>query len=125
MNNDKFYELRENKVRQSIAVQKSNRNYVVEDTLSNSNKNTDLLEFCHRHISKLVAIKLIENKLDVNKWHATVFKLVRKIVQKVRPSSRLLNDSININAYVKIKIVEHSDSSLTGYSNGIVMSSKI
>jgi len=46
-------------------------------------------------------------------------------VEQVRPSSRLLNDSIDINQYIKIKIIDWKDQSKSAYVNGIVMSKNL
>jgi hypothetical protein len=43
----------------------------------------------------------------------------------VRPSSRLLNDSMNFNSFIKIKIINWEDNSRSAYVNGVVMSKNI
>lgn len=48
-----------------------------------------------------------------------------KAAERVRPSSRLLNDSMDFKQYVKIKLVEWKDNSLTKYVHGIVMSKNV
>ena len=44
-----------------------------------------------------------------------------KAVEQVRPSTKLLDDSMNINDYVKVKCIEHENISLTKYIQGHVM----
>jgi chaperonin GroEL (HSP60 family) len=88
-------------------------------------ENKLLQDFSHHHISKVVAYQLIANDLDVRKWHSMLYGFVIKATERIRPSSRLLNDSMDFNNYVKIKIVEWRDSSLSQYVNGIVFSKTV
>lgn len=46
-------------------------------------------------------------------------------MDNVRPSSRLLNDSMNFNSFIKIKIINWHDNSKSAYINGVVMSKNI
>ena len=50
---------------------------------------------------------------------------VMKAVEQVKPSSRMLGDSMDINEYVKVKIIDWKDNSRSSYINGIVMSKSI
>lgn len=84
-----------------------------------------LKEFSQRHISKVVTEQLLANKLSVRKWHSLVFGFVTKAAEQVRPSSRLLNDSLDINQYIKIKIIDWRDQSKSAYVNGIVMTKNL
>lgn len=54
-----------------------------------------------------------------------LYGFVIKATERIRPSSRLLNDSMDFNDYVKVKIVEWRDSSLSQYVNGIVFSKTV
>lgn len=65
------------------------------------------------------------SNLALDKWHDKVFGFLVKAAERVRPSSRLLNDSMDFNNYVKIKIIEWKDNSLTKYVHGIVMSKNV
>lgn len=87
--------------------------------------NHRLKEFGQRHISKVVAEQLLANNLNVRKWHSILYGFIQKAVEQVRPSSRLLNDSIDINQYIKIKIIDWKDQSKSAYVNGIVMSKNL
>jgi len=51
-----------------------------------------------------------------------LFGFVKKAVGNVKPSSKILNDSMNFNSYIKIKIIKHYDNSKSNYINGVVMS---
>jgi chaperonin GroEL (HSP60 family) len=50
---------------------------------------------------------------------------VQTAVDNVRPSSRVLSDSMNFNSFIKIKIVNWEDNSRSQYVNGVVMSKNI
>ena len=43
----------------------------------------------------------------------------------MKPSSRILNDSMNINSFIKIKIINYHDNSKSNYINGIVLSKNL
>ena len=48
-----------------------------------------------------------------------------KAVEQVKPSSRMLGDSMDINECIKVKIIDWKDNSRSAYINGIVMSKSI
>ena len=48
-----------------------------------------------------------------------------KAVEQVKPSSRMLGDSMDINECIKIKIIDWKDNSRSSYINGLVMSKSI
>ena len=52
-------------------------------------------------------------------------KFVMKAVERVQPSSRMLDDSMDINEYVKVKLIESKDTKNSSYTNGTVLSKKV
>jgi hypothetical protein len=52
-------------------------------------------------------------------------EFVSTAVDNVKPSSRLLNDPIDFNNFIKIKIINYADNSRSSYINGIVMSKNL
>jgi hypothetical protein len=52
-------------------------------------------------------------------------EFVKTAVDNVKPSSRLLNDTIDFNHFIKIKIINYTDNSKSAYINGIVMSKNL
>jgi len=50
---------------------------------------------------------------------------VQKAVDEVRPSSRHLNDSMNFNSFIKIKIINWHDNSKSAYINGVVLNKNL
>ncbi len=72
-----------------------------------------------------MAYELIQNNLDVRKWYKIVYGLVTQAIELIKPSTRLLQDSMDINDYIKIKIIEWRDSSQSKYVNGLVFSKTV
>lgn len=46
-------------------------------------------------------------------------------MDEVRPSSRHLNDSMNFNSFIKIKIINWHDNSKSAYINGVVLNKNL
>ena len=92
---------------------------VDSETLNN------LVEFSHRHISKIVALALLAADIDIKKWHALIHEFVIKAVEQIKPSSKLLNDSMNLNDFVKIKLIPWKDNSRSQYINGVVITKNL
>lgn len=84
-----------------------------------------LKEFSKRHIQKVVSEQLIHNELSLEKWEEILTGFVMQAVEQVKPSSRMLGDSMDINEYIKVKIIDWKDNSRCAYVNGIVMSKSI
>lgn len=71
-------------------------------------------------------IEVIRNySLDFDKWGTKLLDFVKTAVDNVKPSSRLLNDTIDFNHFIKIKIINYVDNSKSAYINGIVMSKNL
>ncbi len=65
------------------------------------------------------------NQIDSEKWGKKLLEFVSTAVDNVRPSSRLLNDPIDFNYFIKIKIINYFDNSRSAYINGVVMSKNL
>lgn len=61
----------------------------------------------------------------MRKWYKIVYGLVTQATELIKPSTRLLQDSMDINDYIKIKIIEWRDSSQSKYVNGLVFSKTV
>lgn len=46
-------------------------------------------------------------------------------VMNVKPSSKMLNDSMNFNLFIKVKLINWVDESKSAYINGIVLSKNV
>lgn len=84
-----------------------------------------LTEFSKRHIEKVVNDQIVKNKLNSKKWQRMLTGFVMKAVEQVQPSSRMLGDIMDINHFIKVKIIDWKDSSKSNYVNGVVMSKSI
>ena len=50
---------------------------------------------------------------------------VLRAVEQVKPSSRMLGDIMDINEFIKVKIIDWKDNTKSQYINGVVMSKSI
>ena len=66
--------------------------------------------------------KLKENSIDEETWSSKLFEFVKTAVYNVKPSTKILNDSMNFNRFIKIKLIKWKDNSKSTYINGVVMS---
>ena len=73
----------------------------------------------------MVTEQLFLNDLSQEKWEKLLTQFVMKAVEQVKPSSRMLGDSMDINECIKVKIIDWKDNSRSAYINGIVMSKSI
>lgn len=63
--------------------------------------------------------------LSITKWEPILTDLVLTAVEQVKPSTRMLNDLMEINEYIKIKLIDWRDAGKSCYVNGIVMSKSV
>lgn len=73
----------------------------------------------------MVAEQIFICDLDVDKWENMLTNFVLKAVEQVQPSSRMLNDGMDINKYIKVKIIDWKDNSKSHMVNGVVMTKSI
>lgn len=59
------------------------------------------------HILKMIEVVIKDFKIDSNKWKRMMIKFTQNAVQTIKPSSRILNDSIDFNSFIKILILEY------------------
>lgn len=60
-----------------------------------------------------------------DKWNEKAYELIKNVISNVCPSTRDMNDSVNINDYVKIKIVDYPDHTYTKYINGFAFQKNV
>ena len=65
------------------------------------------------------------SKLIVEEWEKILFSLTKEVINNLKINSLFLNDSLNINRFIKIKIVPYKDNSKCKVIPGFVMKSKI
>lgn len=84
-----------------------------------------LKDFSAFHIANIVYDIMKTHNIDIEKWGSKLLEFVRAAVDNVKPSSRLLNDSMNFNSFIKIKIINYIDNSKSAYINGIVLNKNL
>ena len=71
----------------------------------------NMREFSHYHIKNVILDYLHKNDISQETWGAHLIDFVTQAVENVRPSSRMMGDGMDINKYIKIKIIHHCDNS--------------
>lgn len=69
--------------------------------------------------------QLFLNELSSQKWESMLTDFVLRAVEQVKPSSRMLGDIMDINEFIKVKIIDWKDNTKSQYINGVVMSKSI
>ena len=138
--NDKGNKIFETKTWDYVKNKKKNQNDI-EKFCHFNNVNDKLLKNFHNSINRNYEI-LLENMINrvltenadksfqnlSKKWGKIIFGLVKTVINNVSPSFQDLNDSININDYIKIKLIKYHDQSkcevIDGYAMQKTVSSK-
>ena len=139
--NDKGNKIFETKTWDYVKNIKKNQNDIDKFCGFNNIDGTSLQNF-HNTINKNYEIlleKMINQVLNENSdksnfpylsknWGKVIFSLVKTVINNVSPSFQDLNDSININDYIKIKLIKYHDQSkcevIDGYAMQKTVSSK-
>ena len=104
-----------------------------------NNSEKSLMKIFHDNINKNYEIlleKMIYRVLNDNSdkskfpnlskdWGKTIFRLTKTVIDNVSPSFQDLNDSIDINEYIKIKIIEYKDQSKCEVIDGYAMQKNV
>ena len=72
------------------------------------------------HIQKMIDQIIKDFAINSSKWRRLMIKSTQNAVQTIRPSSRLLNDSIDFNSFIKIITLEYPNQDKCQYVNGVV-----
>ena len=99
-------------------VTKEDFTYFEDFLLDNGNKVFELI--IKTLINYILKINFNDTKL-VEKWKDIIFNLVKEAITNVHPSSRYLDDSLNINDFIKIKLIKYKDTSECKVIHGYVM----
>lgn len=67
---------------------------------------------------------LVKQRINAS-WQEMLNEYVYKAVTTVKPSSRLLNDSMDFTNFIKIKLIEWKNSQKSQYINGVVISHNV
>ena len=135
--NDKGNKIFETKTWDYVKNKKKDQNNIdkfcgfnnIENTLTKKfhesiNKNYEtLLEKMIYQVLKEKANKEFPNL--AKDWGKIIFKLTKTVIDNVSPSFQDLNDSIDINEFIKIKLIEYHDQSLCEVIDGYAMQKNV
>ncbi len=65
--------------------------------------------YAEEHIKSIVEKTIHSHEIDAEKWSHRLEEFVKRAVRQITPSSRMLNDSMNMNDFVKIKFIDWKD----------------
>ena len=128
-NNITFIEMREtfycktffdNQLLSQEFITKDNNNFE-EKLLVNLNDTYVLL--IKTFINYVLKINIEDEKI-VSEWNNIIYILIKEVITNLRPCSKYLNDSININDFIKIKIIPYKNTSLCQVIQGYVLHNK-
>ena len=136
--NDKGNKIFETKSWDYIKNKKKNQNEIDKFCGFNNIENTALSKFHHdinKNYEKLLEkmiIKVLNENSDKTKypnlasdWAKVIFNLTKTVINNVSPSFNDLNDSININDYIKIKVIKYLDQSKCEVIDGYAMQKNV
>ena len=86
----------------------SENNNHEQKLLMNANEIYELL--IKTLINYVLKINFNDEKI-VSEWNNIIYILIKETISNLRPCSKYLNDSLDINNYLKIKIIPYKDSS--------------
>ena len=69
----------------------------------------------------MVSYELFAHELSLEKWNNLLTSFVLQAVEEVKPSSQMLNDLMDINEFVKIKLINWPDASRSQYIHGVAL----
>ena len=74
-------------------------------------------------IAYVLKINFVDEKI-VNEWKNIIYSLVKETISNLRTCSKFLNDSLDINNYIKIKLIQYKDTSLCKVIKGYILHNK-
>ncbi len=61
------------------------------------------------HLDQMIDDVIEEHKIDSYRWRKIMANCTKHAVMTIRPSSRLLGDSIDFNSFIKIVTIHHNN----------------
>ena len=104
-----------------------------EDFLSNDNNNfesqllvnmNDTYELIMKTLINYVLKINFDDENIISEWKNIIYILVKETLSNLRPCSINLNDSLDINNYIKIKIIPYKDTSMCQVIQAYVLQNK-
>ena len=84
----------------------------------------DLYELIIKTLINYVLKLNFNDENIVSEWKNIIYILIKETISNLRPSSKYLNDSLDINNYIKIKIIPYKDNSKCQVIQGYVFHNK-
>ena len=136
--NEKGNKIFETKTGDYVKNRKKEQNDIEIFCGFNNSEKSSMKEF-HDNINKnyenlleKMVYKVLKDNSDKSKfpnlekvWGKTIFRLTKTAIDNVSPSFQDLNDSIDINEYIKIKIIEYKDQSKCEVIDGYAMQKNV
>ena len=77
------------------------------------------------HLDTMINMIIAEYNIDSYKWRKVLANSTKHAVMTIKPSSRLLNDSIDFNSFIKIVTIEHINQEKCQYVNGVAFKKNV
>ena len=125
----KFLEMKETYYCKNIFHNQSDwRNFVSSENNSFENKLLDNMNDTYELIMKTLINYVIKinfgDETIISEWKNIIYILIKETISNLRPCTRYLGDTVDINNYVKIKIIPYKDTSMCQVIQGYVLHNK-
>ena len=87
-------------------------------------KNDGLFGIIMKNITKIVLERYFSNEI-VKEWGNIIYIILKEIIDNIHLSSRILNDTLDINDYVKIETIPYKNKSMCQVIPGFVMKKNV
>ena len=84
----------------------------------------DLYEIIIKTLINYVLRINFDDEKIVDEWKEIIYKLIKEVILNLRPCTRFLNDSLDINKFIKIKLIPYKDNSKTKVIHGYILQNK-
>ena len=128
VNNLVEYKDKENKICFETKLENyiKNNNYQKSIIFDNSENNYDkILNNIYNYLADNIIKKILEDNDISEKYINIIPNIVKKVIENIQPSIEYLQDNININNYIKVKIIKYKNESLCSLIDGYVMQKNV
>jgi hypothetical protein len=102
-------------IKASFDAPSSGLNAILEVLESNEQiYDTEAKQFIAERCSRLITSENLTEE-----WFEVILRYTTEAIRRIWPNVRYHNDSMNINKYLRIQLIDHPDSSLCDYINGV------
>ena len=126
----KFLEMRETFYCKNIFSNQSDwQNFLASENNNFENKLLINMNDTYELIMKTLINYVIKINFDdekiISEWKNIIYILIKETISNLRPCAKYLDDSLDINDYIKIKIVPYRDTSMCQVIQGYALHNKI